>query len=133
MLSKKEQDADTIICVSKKNRQSWPVWLPWLEHYLIHGKVEGLISSQGTFPSCRFYPQLGHLQEATDWYFTLVSMLLHLPSFSLKSVFKKLHISVLAYVLTNSGIIDKKLVINGYLWGKELVGGEPFYHVTFYI
>ena len=35
---------------------SWPVWLSWLEHHLVHQKVMDSIPSQGTYPGWGFNP-----------------------------------------------------------------------------
>ena len=49
-------------------------WFCWLEHSPAHQKVVGWISSQGTYLGCRFNPQKGCEQEATDQCFSLTSM-----------------------------------------------------------
>ena len=66
----------------KKQFTSLARWLSWLEHHPIHQNVVGLISSQGTQLGCEFNPQSGHIQEATNRYFslTLTCLPLALPS-----------------------------------------------------
>ena len=51
-------------------------WLSCSDHHPVHRKVLGSIPSQWTCPSCRFSPQSGCIQEATDWCFshTLISL-----------------------------------------------------------
>ena len=53
-------------------------WLSWLEHGLAHQKVVDLISSQGTYLSCRFNPQLRCIWEVTDGCFSLSPTFLYL-------------------------------------------------------
>ena len=46
-----------------KNIVPWLMWLYWLEHPLVDQKFMGSILGQGTYPSCRFDPQLGHVRQ----------------------------------------------------------------------
>lgn len=46
-------------------------WLSWLENHPTHQRFEGLIPGLDTYLGCKFYPQLGHVQETTDWCFSL--------------------------------------------------------------
>ena len=52
----------------------WLVWLSWLEGHPVHGKAVGSISGQRTDLGCRFDPQSGHVQEATNQCFSLTSI-----------------------------------------------------------
>ena len=66
-------------------------WLSWLKHHSIQQKVAGSNPGQGPYLGCGFDPQLGHIQEATDWCFSLTSMFLSLstplsPHFSLYKI-----------------------------------------------
>ena len=67
------------------------MWLSWLERHSIDQRVTGSMSGQGTYPGCRFDPQLGHLQQRTSWCFShwCFSLCLSLP-LSLKAVKKVL-------------------------------------------
>ena len=49
----------------------WPVWLSWMECHPINWEFAGLTPSQGTYPGCGLFPQLGCLQEATNQCFSL--------------------------------------------------------------
>ena len=60
-------------------------WLSWLEHFLVHQKVAGLIPTQGTCLHCGFDPLSGCLREATNQSFSLTLMPLSL-SLSLSSL-----------------------------------------------
>ena len=70
----------------------WLVWLSWLEHRPVNWKVAGLILGQGTCLGCRFGPQLGHVQEATDPFLSHIDVFLPL-SFSLPSLLKSISMS----------------------------------------
>ena len=56
----------------------WPVWLSWLQCHPINQKVTGWIPHQGTHLGCRFGPELGRVQGATDPCFSLTSVFLSL-------------------------------------------------------
>ena len=68
----------------KTHLEPWPMWLGWLKHCPLNPKVTGAIAGQGTSLGCRFSPQMGHVQEATDGCFS-PSLCPSLP-LSLKSV-----------------------------------------------
>ena len=51
-----------VMCLSAKGRGwPWPAWLSCLELCPVN-----LIPRQGTYPGCRFNPQLGHLGEGNN-------------------------------------------------------------------
>ena len=62
-------------CLDDSNKNTptwpWPLWLTWLECRPINRRVSGLISAESTCLSCRFGPQLGCVQEATNRCFSL--------------------------------------------------------------
>ena len=58
----------------------WPVWLSWLQHHPVNQKSAGSIPGRDTCLGCRLGHRLGHVGEATDGYFSFISMFL---SFSL--------------------------------------------------
>ena len=53
-------------------------WLSWLERCPMYQRVVGLISNQGTYLACGFNPQLRHIQEAINKYFSLTPTFLSL-------------------------------------------------------
>ena len=57
----------------------WPVWLGSLEErHPVDQKIAGLITSQGTYPGCRFHPHVGCVQVGSDQYSSLTSIFLSL-------------------------------------------------------
>ena len=62
-----------------------------MEHRPAHQKVVGSIPHHGTYLGCRFDPQLGHIREAIDQYFSLSKKLI---SMSLGEDFLKIVIGV---------------------------------------
>ena len=53
-------------------------WLSWVECPPVHSKVAGSFPGQGTHLVCRFDPQSGHMQEATNRCFSPTLMFLSL-------------------------------------------------------
>lgn len=86
------------VYLKKKLLKPWPVWLRWLEHYLVHGKAEGLFNSQSThIPSLQILvPLLGHLWEVTVSV-SLTSMFLSHSKIKTKIIFKIVYIPYICF------------------------------------
>ena len=66
---------------SKTEKRALARQLSWLQHHPVHQKAAGSIPGQGTHLACGFNPWLGHLWEATDRCFSLISIFLFLSPF----------------------------------------------------
>ena len=66
------------IRLAKRQSTALACWLSWLECPPVHRTVVGSIPSQGTYWVRGFDPQSRHIQEATNWHFSLTSVFLSL-------------------------------------------------------
>ena len=65
---------NTNINLKRLYRQSFLVWLTWMECHPTHQKVGDSIPSQGTYLGCGFDLWLGHMCEATNRCFSHINV-----------------------------------------------------------
>lgn len=92
--------------------QPWLVWLSWLEHHRIYGKVLGSIPIQDTYLGYAFNPRLGRRWKAINVLSHLISLSLFLLSSLSKNQWAYPQAKIKKKKNIKNAVFRKKLVRN---------------------